>query len=170
MANLTARKIAPEDNPSVAAVIRSVMTEFGAVGSGFSIEDAELENMYRAYQALHSVFYVVTQATKIVGCGGISPLSGGDHSICELRKMYLLPTARGQGAGRVLAELLIVEARARNYSAVYLETLSRMVAANRLYQRLGFETLDQPLGNTGHHGCNQFYLLQLGNQEEVVIG
>jgi hypothetical protein len=44
------RPMRPEDNPTVADIIRQVMTEFGAVGCGFSIEDAEVDNMGKARQ------------------------------------------------------------------------------------------------------------------------
>ncbi len=30
-----------------------------------------------------------------------------------------------------------------------------------LYERTGFTRSDAPLGNTGHGGCNSFYLLEL---------
>jgi putative acetyltransferase len=43
------RTIRPGDNPQVAGIIRSVMTEFGAVGPGFSIMDPEVDHMYEAY-------------------------------------------------------------------------------------------------------------------------
>ncbi len=46
------RPIRPEDNPAVAQIIRQVMTEFGAVGCGFSIEDDEVDSMFEAYPAL----------------------------------------------------------------------------------------------------------------------
>ena len=41
------------------------------------------------------------------------------------------------------------------------DTLGGMDAAMRLYERSGFRRLDAPLGDTGHGGCNTFYLLDL---------
>ncbi len=164
MSNLLVRKIKPEDNPSVAAIIRSVMTEFDAVGPGFSIEDSEVDSMFEAYDSPRSVFYVLEQAKAVVGCGGLAPLGGGDVDTCELKKMYFLPAARGKGAGRVLGELLIQEAGKRDFRQIYVETLKRMEAANRLYQKLGFAPLSCSLGNTGHHGCDFFYALDLSER------
>lgn len=169
MANFSLRKIRPEDNAAVAEVIRVVMTEFGAVGAGFSIEDPEVDNMFGAYQAPRSVFYVVTQNDQVLGCGGVAPLAGGDPLMCELKKMYFMPSIRGQGAGRVLAELLINEARLQQFAFMYIETLERMEAANYLYQRLGFEPTSCQ-GNTGHCGCDRFYLLEIDEHEPIVIG
>ena len=45
---------------------------------------------------------------------------------------------------------------------MYLETLTGMDAAQKLYVRLGFERLNTPMGATGHHGCNRYYALALG--------
>jgi len=49
LADVTLRRIEPGDDPAMGAVIREVMTEFGAVGSGFSIEDPEVDAMSAAY-------------------------------------------------------------------------------------------------------------------------
>ena len=53
------------------------------------------------------------------------------------------------------------EARRMAYRTMYLETLTGMDAAQRLYERLGFQRLAAPMGATGHHGCNRFYSLAL---------
>jgi putative acetyltransferase len=36
-----------------------------------------------------------------------------------------------------------------------------MKQARALYAKNGFEPLNQPLGNTGHFGCNAWYLKTL---------
>lgn len=156
---LAFRPIRPEDNPQVATIIRTVMTDYGAVGPGFSIEDPEVDTMYEAYDHPRALFLVLENTTdgQIIGCGGIAPLQGGAADTCELKKMYFLPAARGQGMGRRLVETLEAAARERGFRYLYLETLSSMQEANRLYQRLHFEPLPGALGNTGHGGCNQFY-------------
>jgi len=45
------RPIETADNPAVAAIIRDVMTEFGAVGCTYSISDPEVHAMCEAYPA-----------------------------------------------------------------------------------------------------------------------
>lgn len=170
MGDFEVRKIAPTDNNSIAAVIRSVMTEFGAVGAGFSIEDPEVDTMFEAYQGDHSIYYVVCAQGNVLGGAGVAPLAGGDAETCELKKMYFMPEARGLGAGRVLAELLLHDARKFGYSRVYIETLQRMGAANQLYRSLGFQPLPSCLGATGHGGCDTYYVLDFEPMEEIIIG
>jgi len=88
-------------------------------------------------------------------------LEGGDGGTCELRKMYFLPQARGLGAGTAMMERCLQAARGFGFARCYLETLCGMDAAMRLYERSGFRRIDAPLGDTGHGGCNTFYLLDL---------
>jgi len=155
---LTLRPIRLEDNPEVAAIIRTVMTEYGAVGKGYSIEDPEVDTMYETYNNDRSLFLVLqTGDGRLVGCGGIAPLRGGDPGTCELKKMYFFQEARGKGQGRKLVELLEAEARRRGFQYMYLETIAAMQEANFLYKRLDFQPLDGPMGNTGHTSCGLFY-------------
>ncbi|HEY5240755.1 MAG TPA: GNAT family N-acetyltransferase, partial [Polyangiaceae bacterium] len=79
----------------------------------------------------------------------------------ELRKMYLLPAARGLGAGKALLARCIEEARERGCRWMYLETLTAMEAAQRLYEGFGFRRLGAPMGATGHFGCDRWYSLEL---------
>lgn len=159
---LTMRPIRPEDNRQVADIIRTVMTEYGAVGPGFSIQDPEVDAMFEAYNSPDSFFLVLEDANaRLVGCGGIAPLQDGPPDTCELKKMYFLAEARGKGMGRRLMERLEEEARQRGFQYVYLETIVAMQEANRLYQRLQFQPLAGPMGNTGHTGCGLFYGKQL---------
>jgi len=155
------RKITPADNPAVAAIIRSVMTEFGAVGCDFPIEDAEVDAMYEAYTAPDAVLYVIERDGKILGCGGMGPLAGGGPGICELRKMYFLPELRGSGLGSKLLELILDAARLATYRICYLETMDNMFGARHLYVKHGFKFINEPMGYTGHSGCNNYMALDL---------
>ncbi|MCC6458834.1 MAG: GNAT family N-acetyltransferase [Saprospiraceae bacterium] len=155
---LSIRPIRPEDNAPVARIIRTVMTEYGAVGQGYSIEDPEVDAMYEAYADARSQFLVLeTPDGRLVGCGGIAPLRDGDANTCELRKMYFYAEARGQGMGRQLVSQLEADARQRGFGYMYLETIAAMQEANHLYRRLGFDSLPGAMGNTGHTSCGLFY-------------
>lgn len=157
---LTIRSLAPEDNAAVAAIIRQVMTEFHCTGENYSITDPEIDDMYQAYNDDYSAFFVVVnEQNEPVGCGGLGPLAGGPAGTCELRKMYLMPSARGRGAGKQLLHRCLEKARELGYRQMYLETVERMVTANALYQQAGFLRLSTPMGNTGHTACEAWYLL-----------
>ncbi len=155
------RPITPSDDATLGDVIRRTMTAFGAVGPGHSIHDEELGRMSAVYQAPKAAYWVVEQSGRIVGGGGIGPLKGGDAGICELRKMYFLPEARGHGLGRRIAEHALVFAKAAGYSACYLETMTAMAQARALYEKLGFKRTATPKGHTGHFGCDAWYEKEL---------
>ena len=155
------RPIETQDDSAMANIIRTVMPEFGATGSGFAINDPEVDWMSRAYAEPRSAYFVVERGGKVIGGGGVAPLAGGDAGTCELRKMYFLPEARGIGAGAAMMDRCLRTAREFGFQQCYLETLRGMDAAKRLYERTGFRRLDAPLGATGHGGCNAFYLLDL---------
>jgi putative acetyltransferase len=164
------RRAAPGDDAAIASVIRSVMPTFGACGPGFAITDPEVDHMATAYRAPRSAYLVVEDRGRVVGGGGVGPLAGGDPATCELRKMYFLPEVRGRGVGRALLRQLLVIARGYGFRRCYLETLTGMDAAQRLYERLGFARLPGPLGHTGHTGCDRFYALDLGGLDPGAAG
>lgn len=153
--------IAQADDAQVAAIIRAVMPEFGASGCGFAINDPEVDWMSRAYAGPRSAYFVLRRDGRVLGGGGVAPLEGGDSDTCELRKMYFLPEARGLGAGAAMMERCLEAARTFGFRRCYLETLTGMDAAMRLYERSGFRRIDGPMGATGHGGCNTFYLRDL---------
>ena len=161
MSEFVIRSIEFADDPAMAAIIRTVMPEFGAVGDGFAINDPEVDWMSRAYSEPDCAYVVVEHQGVVKGGGGVAPLAGGDGTICELRKMYFLPELRGLGAGNALMSMCLDAARSLGFRQCYLETLSGMKAAQKLYERNGFRRIGQPMGNTGHGGCNTFYLLDL---------
>lgn len=162
--HVTHRLIRPEDDRQVASLIRAVMPEFGACGAGFAIHDPEVDAMSAAYAPPRHRYYVVEREGRVVGGAGVAPLTGGPEGVCELRKMYFLPEARGLGAGKRLLAQLLEDAAAFDFHTCYLETLKSMTGAQGLYRRMGFTPLPGPLGNTGHFGCDRWYARPLGPQ------
>lgn len=156
------RPLEPRDDPQVAALIREVMPEFGAVGPGFAIEDPEVDSMHAAYAGAHAGYWVVVdEGDHVVGGAGYAALEGGPEGVCELRKMYLRATVRGLGLGAALLTTILEHAAAAGFTRCYLETLEHMHAAKRLYERFGFEAQPGPMGATGHHGCDAWYVRSL---------
>ena len=161
MSAFSIRPITAADDAAMAAVIRTVMPEFGATGDGFAINDPEVDWLSRAYAEPRCAYFVVERDGVVLGGGGVAPLLGGDPEVCELRKMYFLPELRGQGAGAAMMATCLDAARALGFTRCYLETLRGMDAAMRLYERSGFHKIGAPMGATGHGGCNAFYLREL---------
>jgi putative acetyltransferase len=156
-ADITIRPIEPTDDAAVAALIRTVMPEFGAKGPGFAINDPEVDCMSSAYRGARHGYWVLERAGRVVGGGGFAPLDGGPADTCELRKMYFLPEVRGLGLGAQLLDLVLARAKEAGFGTCYLETLASMKGAQRLYEKKGFTRLAGPKGSTGHFGCNTFY-------------
>lgn len=161
MSDWQIRPIQARDDAAVAAIIRSVMPEFGADGPGFAIHDAEVDAMSVAYAAPRHVYFVLERGGRVLGGAGIAPLIGDDADTCELRKMYFLREARGVGAGSAMMQRCLDAARAFGFRRCYLETLRGMDAAVRLYLRSGFVEIAAAMGSTGHFGCNRFFLREL---------
>jgi putative acetyltransferase len=155
------RPVRAGDRAAVARLIRTVMPEFGAKGPGFAINDPEVDDMFGAYTEPRSGYFVVVRDDVVVGGGGFAPLVGGDGKTCELRKMYFLPEVRGLGIGQALLAQCLAQARGAGFSRMYLETLAAMRQARALYERNGFRRLERPMGDTGHFGCNSFYVRDL---------
>ncbi len=158
---LVVRPIDRRDDQQMADVIRTVMPEFGATGPGFAIEDPEVDAMSEAYRGRRARYYVVADGDRVVGGAGFAQLEGAEADVCELRKMYFLPEARGLGVGRELLRRLLDEAAKAGFRVMYLETLEPMHRARSLYRDLGFEPLEGPMGATGHFGCDRFYARHL---------
>lgn len=83
---------------------------------------------------------------EAVGCVALRPIAAraGDAApVCEMKRMYTRPTARGLGIGRSLAERVMEEARARGYRMMKLDTEPQLEAAVRLYHSLGFVEVER---------------------------
>ena len=79
-----------------------------------------------------------------VGCGALRPLEPG---AAELKRMYVVPAARGRGVSRLLLVALEAEAAARGWTTLRLETGTRQPAAVGLYTAAGY----RPVEAFGHY-------------------
>jgi len=82
-----------------------------------------------------------------------------DQSTLEMKRLYVRPSARGAGLGKLLVEAAISTARQNGYAELRLDTLASMASAQKLYGALGFVEIP-PYGNAFLPGT-RFYSLQL---------
>lgn len=147
------RPIQKEDNPHIARVIRKVLIDLGAPKVGTAYADAALDCMFETYQKERAVYFVVEENGAIIGGAGIAQLDNYDGNVCELQKMYYLEEARGRGVGTAMMQRCLEKATEFKFEKCYLETMTYMEAAQKLYKRSGFDYIDGPLGDTGHFSC-----------------
>jgi putative acetyltransferase len=155
------REVKKEDNLSLARMIRKVFREHDAPESGTVFSDPTTDDLFGLFQKEGSVLWVAELDGTAAGCCGIYPTEGLEDHCAELVKYYLARSARGQGTGRKLMEKCISSARELGYRQLYLESMPHFSKAVRIYEKLGFRQLGQPLGNSGHTTCNIWMLLDL---------
>ena len=85
--------------------------------------------------------YIAKFDSQVVGTAALIPLDA--HEV-ELAKVSVDSEAQGRGIGRALTTHCIERARARGFHSVVLTTSSKLVAAIRLYESLGFEHMPIP--------------------------
>lgn len=147
------REIQQKDNESIAKVIRTIFHELDAPKVGTAYADPILDTLYEVYQAPRSVYYVLELEGKVVGGCGVAPLENDEVSVCELQKMYFAPEIRGFGYAEKIIKKCLEFAKTQGFEICYLETLSFMTAAQKLYKRMGFKNIEGPMGSTGHSSC-----------------
>ncbi|WP_282042999.1 GNAT family N-acetyltransferase [Winogradskyella flava] len=155
------REIEQQDNPKIAKAIRSVLIEFGVPKVGTAYEDKALDCMTETYSVPRRKYYVVVDGGEILGGAGISPLDNYDGNVSELQKMYFMPAARGIGLGTEMMKKCLDFAKEKGFDQCYLETLPYMKDARKLYRKVGFKSLDGPMGNTGHYSCTEWMIKDL---------
>ena len=155
------REIKPSDNLDISKVIRSVILEMGAPKTGTAYEDKATDLMFETYQKDKTAYFVLEHKNKVIGGAGVAKLDNCEANICELQKMYFLPIARGKGLGTSLISKCLEKAKEFGFKDCYLETMPYMEAARKLYEKNGFLSLKQPMGNTGHYSCNVWMLRKI---------
>lgn len=161
MESFIIREIQKKDNPAIASIVRDVLMEMGAPKVGTAYADPYLDSLFEVYAIPKAVYFVIEKNENIIGGAGIMQLENSEENICELQKMYLLPEGRGLGLGKELIDKCIDKASEFGFESCYIETMTYMEDAQKLYKKVGFYYLDKPLGNTGHSSCPVWMLKKL---------
>ena len=155
------RLLSKQDNPEIARIIRSVLSEFNANKPGTVYFDPTTDDLYTLFSAQNSEYWILELDGKIVGGSGVYPTENLPAGCCELVKLYLLPEARGKGFGKMLIEKCFDSAIKFGFTQMYLETMPELKMAVGLYERCGFIYLNGPMGSSGHFGCDLWMLKML---------
>lgn len=159
------RPIQANDNQQLASIIRQVSAEFGlAPESGFAVADTVLDDLYSVYSQKNAMYWIVeNERGEIFGGGGLSPLKGDEH-VLEIQKMYFSPEIRGYGFAKKILEKSFNFAQQQGFKSCYLETTQDLWQAVKLYEKLGFQHLNEPKGNTGHSHACEIWMEKLLNE------
>ena len=136
-------------------MIDRVLTEYGLACEPQGA-DQDVWQVETYYLQAGGQFWVVEQQDQIVGTAAYYPVKGSCPTV-EIRKMYLLPAARGQGLGRFLLQALEQEIMTHHFQMIRIETASVLKEAVQLYETQGYR-LDNHVET---QRCDRAYYKQL---------
>lgn len=128
------------DTASLAAV-RTLFLEYAAsldVDLAYQNFQGEIASLPGYYAPPRGCLFLAQEGLHALACVGVRPL---DRDVCEMKRLYVRPEARGCGIGRDLATAAIEFARATGFRAMRLDTLPSMASAHTLYHALGFRSI-----------------------------
>jgi len=128
--------------PADTAAVLDIWREYVASPSvslcyqGYEAEFADIPGKYAPPQGR----LIVAEGPD--GLDGCIALRRVDAAICEMKRLYVRPRARGLGIGHRLIARLIEEATDAGYAEMRLDVLAEFEAAQKLYRELGFVNAD----------------------------
>jgi GNAT superfamily N-acetyltransferase len=126
----------PFDEGDGASLAQAMRDEMAAVYDGLDMDSANMPAAGAAELGPpHGTFLVGYEDGAPICCGGVKRL---DEHRCDLKRMYVVPRARGRGVARRLLGELEHAATELGYTVARLDTGPRQPAAQRLYESAGY--------------------------------
>ena len=130
------------ESPAQVAQARELFLEYAqSLGMNLCFQnfEQELATLPGDYAPPHGRLLLAEYESHLAGCGALHEWEPG---ICEMKRLYLRPSFRGKGLGRVLAEAIITEARNIGYQRMRLDTIEPIMKdAVEMYRKLGFREI-----------------------------
>ena len=98
--------------------------------------DDELNNPLLKYGPTRGSLLLAFCNNEPAGCVAITALQ--ESGVCEMKRLYVKPAFRKHGIGDHLVSLILEEGKNLGYNKMVLDTLTRLSAAVRLYEKYGF--------------------------------
>jgi GNAT superfamily N-acetyltransferase len=95
--------------------------------------------------APHGTFLIGYEGDRAVAIGGVRRL---EDDLCEIKRMYVVPSARSRGTGRALLAALEDAARELGYARVRLDAGPAQAHSRKLFENSGY--VEIPRYNTNH--------------------
>ena len=127
--------------PEHLEVVRTIFREYAEslnIDLSFQDFEAELAGLPGKFAAPRGRILLAESDGQIIGCIAVRPL---DDTICEMKRLYIRPSGRGQQLGKQLAVRICHIAQDAGYTFIRLDTLSTRLAARQLYTSLGFKEI-----------------------------
>ncbi|MCW2516497.1 MAG: MarR family transcriptional regulator [Mycobacterium sp.] len=137
----------PSDFGDAAALVAAMVAEMrelywdvGGTGSGgLDLDSPDMPKAGPAELGPPGGVFLVGYRDGVAVCGGgLKRLPDG---ACEIKRMYVVPAARGQGVARELLHALENAARELGYTIARLDTGPRQAHAQGFYEREGYRPI-----------------------------
>jgi putative acetyltransferase len=114
--------------------MRALITELEAYLAGLYLPEQLHGWPYERLLEPDVKFFLARRGAKAMGCGGIALFD----EFAEVKRMFTVPEARGQGVGRAVMARLEEEARAAGKTWLLLETGHGQDESMRFFEEYGF--------------------------------